>query len=287
MVFELQGTEHQRSLVQRALDRTTFPFERLLPQLRSEVGRERIPVEWQDLSRWGQKAGDPYSPPPAEIGHVEVAVGDHGDLGHEHAHGVAVRGRVLGLAWYSGKVTLDTSLEAEPELAAEVFLSEGAHMVDFFYMDGLQRVAVYNAFHLDNPEHQLKDHADVPDGQDMGHGHGWFDVGGYYSWVGEAFMGGFVRAYSDVQVTIDFDHRATPAAAGAIRQALTPAPPAPPAPPAEEPAVPPAAAPYFAAAGSKVFHDRHKGRRRDVEYSTYQAAIDSGRRPCGVCRPKP
>jgi hypothetical protein len=31
--------------------------------------------------------------------------------------------------------------------------------------------------------------------QRTSHGCAWFDVGDYYTWVGEAFMGGFIKAY--------------------------------------------------------------------------------------------
>lgn len=51
-MFELQGTPAQQELVRRALSRCTFPFERLAPKLKTSTGRDRLPVEWADLSRY-------------------------------------------------------------------------------------------------------------------------------------------------------------------------------------------------------------------------------------------
>lgn len=314
MVWNLVGTPSQNAIVQDALNRCDFPFQWLEPELRSEVGKTQIPVEWADLSRYGQ----------ANAVEVPRAAGGHGDHDHGHderelthfhvedpetgdkAHGIGFRSRVLGLAWYSGKVSLENTLESDPELAKEVFLAEGAHMVDFFYMTEDHRRKVWNAVHDDAAD--LPEGTPVGNGTDLGHGHGWFDVGGYYSWVGEAFMGLFIKAFSDLPVTINFDHPATPEAAAETRVAFlgteTPEPPAedpvvepeqpgtpvPPEDPIEPAPTPPedgggAEAPFYGLEGSKVFHDSHKRVAREVEWGTFEEAINAGRTPCKVCKP--
>lgn len=247
-MFTLEGTEGQRAVAAAGLARSTFPWDRLAPGLKAATGRTSIPVDWADLSRYAQQA--------AESHHAHVH-GPDGDTGHL----LATRERTLGLAWYSGRVTLDASLEAEPELAAEVLLAEGAHMVDFFLIDAGQREALFAILH---------------GGKVEPHGHGWFEETGdtnYWAWVGEAWMGLFILAYSDVVPTLGgFVHKAEPAMVPAVRRLVTP---------------PSDPLPYFATAGSTVFHDAHRGRRRDVEFATYAEAVASGRRPCGVCKPKP
>lgn len=253
-IFELRGTPKQQGIVRQALRRCSFPWDRMIPGLRAKVGRDRIPVEWADLSRYAEQQ---------EEAHGARKHGDDSDFDI-----LKVRNRVLGLAWYSGKVTLDVSLERDRELAAEVFLSEGAHMVDFFdpIMDQ-KRTAIYNAFHPD--EQDVHHDTTIHDGVDLGHGHGWFDVGGYYSWVGEAFMGGFVRAYSDVKVTIAFVHPPTDQAVAEIRAALTPAPDAP----------------VYGLPWRGVFHDRHRSIPRLKIWNSPAEAVAAGRRPCGTCKP--
>jgi hypothetical protein len=118
---------------------------------------------------------------------------------------------VLGLAWYEGKVSIEKSLVNEPELAMEVFMSEGAHMVDFFYMSPEQRQAIFDLYH---------------GGDTNPHDHGWFEETGnndYWSWVGESFMAGFCFAYTDIVPTMDsFTHPSTPAIGQEIRKILTP-----------------------------------------------------------------
>jgi hypothetical protein len=44
-------------------------------------------------------------------------------------------------------------------------------------------------------------------------------------------------------------------------------------------------APYFAQNRSVTFHGKHRGYRRDVEFQTRTEAIDTGYRPCRICRP--
>lgn len=281
-IWLLRGNAHQNDLIRQALDACDFPFEQLAPEVQRQQGRDHIVVEWADLSRFSE---DPSA---------ESSAHDHGDHVHEEtlhshvhvhegddkAHGIGYRSQVLGLAWYSLKVSIDDSLTFEPELAQEVFLSEAAHMIDFAFMSGLQRVAVYNAFH-DVHEDLPAAVKDLEDGVEYGHGHGWFDVGGYYSWVGEAFMGGFIKAYAPtVPVTIPFDHPATEAVGAEIRSVLTPEP-TPPEPAPKQPGS------YFITSRGQVFHDSHKGCARYIEYATYDEAVADGFRPCRVCKPSP
>lgn len=303
MRWSLRGTAQQNAIIQQALDRCDFPFE--------TFGEDRtIPVEWADLSRYsaapvgGDSPLEAHAAPGASAEHdhdgefdvlaisaelaeelrlpVEERPRAHGD--DDHHEGVA-RERVLGLAWYSGRVTIEQTLVANPTLAMEVFLSEGAHMVDFFGMTDEHRVGVWNAVH---PPHQhLEPGTQIADGIDLGHGHSWFDVGGYYSWVGEAFMGLFVRAFSNVPVTINFNHAATAEASAKVRDIFLPAvedvPEPEPTPPTPEPE--PEAGEYFGISGSNVVHDSHRGIRRDVEFDTLEEARAQGRRPCRTCKP--
>lgn len=263
MIWELQGTESQNAIVREGLGRCTFPFDVLLPELRSEAGKDRIPIEWADLSRWGAQAKSFGSD------HHD----DHGDHDHERewghvhpegAHGIAFRNRVLGLAWYSGKVSLDIQMESNPALAQEVLLAEGAHMIDFFYMTDQHKVAIWNALHHSDPSAQLRPDTPVKDGTDLGHGHSWFDVGGYYSWVGEAWMGLFIRAYSDLPVTINFDHPPDDRAVHITQHAFTP----------------------FFAGRTNTYHDHHRripNRRWFVSNDHAQLA---GLVPCKSCKPE-
>lgn len=222
-IFDLQGTTQQNLIVHECLARCDFPWREQIGQgLKFDTGRDTIPVDWQDLTRY--RASEADSPRAHGGGAHEDTIYDP-DTG-EMAHTIEYRSRVLGLAWYSGRITLENSLVNEPELAGEVFLSEVAHMWDFFGMTDTDRVTVWNAVHP--PEQHIATLTDIVDGVDLGHGHGWFDVGDYYQWVGEALMGLFVRAFSDYSVTIDFpEHPVTPEAAKAVREIVYP--------PAEDP----------------------------------------------------
>lgn len=266
-IFELQGTPSQNAHVKAAIDACDFPFERMIPAIQQQQGRDFIPVEWADLSRYAAQpfrgSGDhdhtheEHDSLEGEWSHSDAAEGD------DKAHGVAFRNRVLGLAWYSLKVSLDTSMEADPALAKEVFLSEGAHMIDFTVMTEAQRDTIFAIYH---------------GGSTTEHGHDWFDVGGYYEWVGESFMGGFIKAYAPtIPVTIPFVHDTSEKIGAEIRAVLTPElviveedPPDP----------------FFRVSGSKVFHDLHLGVRSDQTFDTYEEAIAAGLRPCKVCRPR-
>lgn len=240
MDWQLNGSTHQNALVAEALDRCTFPF--------SEVATNKvIPVEWQDLSRYAATLEEQA----LEGGHNHIH--EDGDTGHP----IEARHRVLGLAWYSGKVTLDESLIHDPILAMEVFLSEGAHMLDFFWMEDRERMVVWNALHPDTEDLPLD--TNVEDGTIIGGTEGWFDVGPYRSWVGEAWMGLFTKAYSDIPVSIPFNRPPHDEAISYVRANLTP---------------------YFETR-SGIVHDQHK-RQKPV---AWHVTIPSGARRCKVCDP--
>jgi hypothetical protein len=255
--------------VKAALAACDFPFEDMRSAIQQKTGRrDYITVEWADLSRYAESAQAQSSE-------------DTHDHTHDHKTGefdfLAARGRTLGLAWYSLKVSMDLSLENDPRLGAEVFLAEGAHMVDFTVMTDEQREGIWDIYH-DGQDHQGD------------HGHDWFDKGGYRDFVGEAFMAGFTRAYApSVDVTILFTHESTTERAAAIRRLLTPAidETAQPTPvPPVEPSPPPAPdRPVFGSSKGKTFHDAHQGVPMDLRWSNYQEAVDAGRRPCKTCKP--
>lgn len=184
-IFDIHGSAEQTRLTQAAIERCDFPWERLLRQLRSESGRDDIRIVWADLTV------------PADTARA-----------HKLGPDVTSRRRTLGRAWTNGVVEIDHSCAADPELAAEVVLSELAHQVDFHYLTAAHRRAIFAAYHRPGQ---------AP------HGHGWFDMGDYSTWVGESFMGGFTRAYSDVAVTLTrFTHQTTDDVARRIRAIVTP-----------------------------------------------------------------
>lgn len=259
MIFDLSRlTQVQREITEEALRRCSFDFELLRSGLKEQTGRDAIPVEWADLSRHATEAhavaeGNEHDHEDEHLsGHIDVWT-DGG-----RAHGIAARGRVLGLAWYSGKVSVDASLEGEPELAGEVLLSEAAHMTDFFWITPEQRACVFAIFHGDD---------------NTLHDHGWFEESGnedYWSWVGEAFMAGFLQAFTDYEPTLTgFHHAATEDVGRRIRELLQPAP----------------SNSVFGMASSSVFHDRHYGIAGDLIWPSSAQAAAAGRRPCRVCRP--
>lgn len=299
-IFNLVGTATQNGIILDALQRTNFPWEKLESKLLATKNKTKIPVEWADLSAYGAQASKAEAPREvvSDEDHDHEHDDDHeheegetveGEISHFHvededgntAHGIAYRERTLGLAWYSGKVSIDISLESNPTLAKEVFLSEGAHMVDFFFMTDKQRTEIFNAFHGNTA-------APAP------HGHGWFDVGGYNTWVGEAFMGGFVKAYSPFPVTIPFVHPPTDYTSKRIREILTPEPVQEPAPtPLPSPAperTPPTPSPkptdqYVSTQYTPFFHRNHAGYRGSVIYATRDEAVAARKIPCFTCRP--
>lgn len=246
-IFQYLGTANQQRIAREGMARFTFPhWERLLPKL-AVKGRTAIPIEWADLSR--------YSAQLAE----QVANGGHAHI-HENGDTAdpiedASRSRVLGLAWYSGKITLEQTLEQNPALAHEVLGAEMAHMVDFFdpLMDNGGRERINTAYHGGT----LHDH-----GHDQ-----WFDEGTYWDWPGESFMEGFTKAFSDIPTTMDnFTHKTTPYVVAVIRDVLDPK--------------------YGGVIKSKVYHRKACFFLRLAGGPDFEWADAPGsRRPCKVCRP--
>lgn len=240
--IEYRGqNEEQNRIAAGAMRNCTFPM--------SVLDIATIPIEWADLSRYTQELSEKQ----------EAGAHLHFHEGEDTGHPIEVRSRVLGLAWYSGRVTLDASLQGDIALAGEVLLSEFAHMVDFFWMTDRHRMLIWNALHPD--EEDLPLDTNVEDGVPIGGDEGWFDVGDYRAWVGEAWMGLFVRAYSDYAVTIPFNRAPTDDAVAQVRAAFTP---------------------YASMGGSEVYHDTHKTVRRDFLYVEPPTEL----RPCKTCRPE-
>jgi hypothetical protein len=266
-IFDLDTlTPQQREITQSAIDAVDFDWGLLVPKLRATKGKDVIPVEWADLSKYNQAAETKLS-------------GEHADVHEDDDTGEVIpaeiegRAAALGLAWYSGKVSIDVSLINNEPLAKEVFLAEGAHMIDFFYMTDSQRDAIQKAYH-DEP-HEQNPHSD------------WFEEGGvtdYWSWVGESFMSGFIKAYAPtlaqpLEARQPWTHKTTPEIAAQIRETLTPSP--------ADPEVPPPV-PFrevFGLENSKVYHDSHKGVRSEVTWESTQGAQAEGRRACRTCKP--
>lgn len=282
--FYLSGTDIQRQLVLDALSVCDFPFERLLPSLQRE-GRDTIRVDWEDLSRYAassEKAGHDHIHDGAAVGHPVERVVDG-------------RARVLGLFYLPPytRVVLDTSLTQLPRLAMEVFLAEAAHAVDYHFMSSDMRRAFVNSVHDEElpPGHSTDD--GVAFHWSTGHVCSWFDVGPYDSWVGEAFMEGFIEAFApSVPVTIQLGHPVGPEDRAVIRIALgVDAEPEPEPEPQEgdhpgtvvDPA--PEVAAVFAVKGGGVYHDKHGGISHGQRFAGPSAAQEAGLRPCRVCKP--
>lgn len=281
-MFDLSRlTPSQRQIIEGALADWKFDPENLRPGLKRETGRSAIPVEFIDLSRYGQAtasraAGDHASEPHDHANghdhshdsgdHVHVTDPQTGDVGH----GILHRSRVLGLAWYSGKVSIEKTLESDPALAREVFNAEGAHMLDFFWMTDDDRAKIASSLHADgNWQHD---------------DHSWFEERGdqdYYDWPGETFMDLFILAATPDKpsMAMRWTHPVTAKAVEVCRQVLQRGfKSAPGAGTAEA----------WGAKRSFVYHtyDHIKTLRPDnapVTWATISEASRSGRRKCQVC----
>ena len=268
MVFDLSRlTDSQRAIIEGALADWKFDPEVLVPGLQASVGRASIPVEFIDLSRYSdvpaatafQRNAEDHGDHHHSGGHVHVEDPETGDKGH----GIEYRHRVLGLAWYSGKVSVEQDLEANPALAREVFNAEGAHMIDFFWMTDDDRAKIAAALHDDGNWQ----HAD----------HGWFEERGdqdYYDWPGETFMDLFILAATPDEPSMDmrWTHGITDASVEACRQVLSRG----------------FRRAAFGAARSQVYHttDHLRKTRRDsaaFSWPSEQDAQAAGRRKCLIC----
>lgn len=244
-IFEFP--DDQAHVLVPAIDVGIFPWERLVPGIQAQVGRDYIPTKLSDLSRYGVRA--------AGNGH------SHGHSHDEGMHVLEVRHRVLGLFWTNYQVEVEQSLVNDPTLLAEVFWSEGAHAIDQAMLSDAQRAEIYNAFH--------------PGGADQHPP--WWEYSDYSAeygqLVGESFMEAIVEAYTPLTATINLHHEVTPHVIDTVRRILTPEP---------EPVEPV----YCGCKRSKVFHrcDAHWWSCVAETWSTREAAV-AVRRPCRLCRP--
>lgn len=267
-IFEVPD-DQARYLVP-AIDVGQFPWEKLVPGIQAQVGRDYIPTKLSDLSRWGARAA-----------------GDHGHSHDGDVHPLAVmhkpalsaipRHRVLGLFWTNYQIEVEQSLVNEPTLLAEVLWSEGAHAIDQAMLSDAHRAEIVAALHPHGPDAH-------PD---------WWERSDYSAEYGvlpgETFMECVVEAYTPLTATINLHHEVTPHVIDTVRRILTPEPVVPPEPP-PFPGGPDSgagSAPYFGADGSKVAHDSHRGVPREVEWSTWAEVTQAGRRACRVCKPSP
>lgn len=187
-VWNLSGTSQQQAIINDALAKCDFPYDRLVAGLQKQTGNSTIVVEWSDLSRSTEASNEKSS-----ISHVISSPEN--------------RAATLGLAWTNGRIQIDQSLINDTRLAQEVFLAESAHMVDFFYMTDADRTEVKRVMH---------------GGSTAQDGHDWFDVGPYETWTGEAFMGQFIKSFAPtVKVTLtQFVHQQTIESTAAVRRLL-------------------------------------------------------------------
>jgi hypothetical protein len=248
-IFDLP--DHQADVLVPAIDAGSFPWSKLAPGILRDVGRDHIPTQLSDLSRYGARAAS--------------AAGEHSH-DHDEVHVLEARGRVLGLFWTDYRIEIDYFVVDEPDLAAEVLWSEAAHAIDQAMLTDAQRAEIVAALHPEGPdEHTWWERP----GEDYG--------AAYNRLIGESAMEIVVRAYTPLKATINLHHEVTPHVIDVARRILTPE--------LVEPAAP-AVALFFGLRRSKVVHDAHEGIERQVEWPTYAAAVAAGRRPCRVCKPK-
>lgn len=194
-VWAPAGTPEQVQWITDAIAQTTFPWELLGPGLQARTGKTSIPVVFSDLSARGYVYG----------GYVYILTSDHVDA--------TARRAVWGLAWSDGRIEIERTLNREQ--AQTTWVCEAMHELDWFFMSGAQREAIWRAYHASAGP--VAAHA----------GHGWFEEAGsrsYGSWVGESLMIGGVRAFSSFTVADQFEHQSTPQVVAAIREALLPDP---------------------------------------------------------------
>jgi hypothetical protein len=277
--FDLSGCAPlQRTIVEGAVQRCDFDFTEVLPRLAAVTSRTRVPVTFEDLSRFN-RATDPERAHPA-VPIVEPGPRQHG--GEDHG----VRRATLGLFYYDGRIVIHAGLVTQPELAAEVFLAEGAHLVDRYFLTAEQRRAIWQVWHPgeQTAEHDRAHGWAVPFAQWDGEMDrpGTAEVGYFESGV-ESWMSGFTRAFApEVPVTLDqpFAHRTAAEQAAEIRRIVAPElQPVPPAGPAPEP--------VCAARFGYAFHkpDAHWWVLCPRTFPSREAAQAAGLRACRLCEP--
>jgi hypothetical protein len=246
-IFEIP--DHQADVFVPAINVGSFPWRKLIHGIGRDVGRDYIPTQLSDLSRYGARA----------------AGEDSHDHGHDHGevHILESRGRVLGLFWTDYRIECDQSLRGD--LLAEVLWSEAAHAIDQAMLTDPQRDEIVAALHPEGPD----EHPPWWERSDYSKEYGTLP--------GETFMEIVVEAYTPLRATINLHHEVTPHVIDVARRILTPE--------LVEPSAP-TAAPFFGLRRSKVLHDAHEGIERQVEWPTLADAVAAGRRPCRVCRPR-
>ena len=192
-------TQDQARIVEDALARCTVKLERL---------QRTVTISFEDLSRWAQAVAS------AKHGQLEVI--------RYRVEAIGYRSRVLGLAWYDGRVMVDVSLVNDPLLAREVLMSELAHQVDFDLFTEAIRRQITDIVHPQGPDSHL-----------------WFDSPDYWDDVGEAWMALFVEGFCGMKATLGgFTHPYTPEQLASIVKLVQPPEPEPPEP-EPEPEPPP------------------------------------------------
>lgn len=180
--WDLSGLSPDHAdVVKGALKACDYPFGRI----RRSTGK-KVPVTVADLSRWNRTVAVQNHYPSDTL---VLAVAVHGEDVHVLA---GYRQQAYGLYWLptdehpAGRVELSDKIMGSTALAQEVFLAEAAHAVDYGSLTDLERVRIFAIVH---------------GGDSNPHGtHGWWEERGgqdyWADWVGEAFMGLFMRAFA-------------------------------------------------------------------------------------------
>ncbi len=229
-----------------ALARGDFPWDQIVSGLIRQFGRNYVPAKLSDLSRYGR----------------ELRVFRSDDGGHEHSHSdgyhiLEARHRVLGLYWLDGRIEVEQSLRDEPDLLAEVFWSEGAHLIDYAFLTDEQRTEIGRILHGggsdDHPWWEKEDY-----GRE------------YRSLLGEAFMAVICQAYTDIEPTIMLEHAVNDDVGLHVRRFLTPDL---------------AGLQFVGCRWSKVYHraGAHRYSCGYAKWHTASEAVAAGRRPCRRC----
>jgi len=232
--FDLQGTDAQNTIIKQAVDRITFPWEKIT------AIRKPIPVGWRDLNggssmRFASLGGDLHDETKIPD-HVHV-VGPNGEEGHGVARffdakdGEGARWWTAGVFWWGGGsagIDIDVRCEAQPGIAREVFSAEAAHFADLgMPYTPTMKDQITRLLHpggLDDHTYWWPEDVGLPYGGQP-----------YFACMGETNMGLWTHAYSDMTpYTEPFPHKSTRAMAPEVHRILG-APPvgASPAPPTE------------------------------------------------------
>lgn len=216
--------------VTRALSRCFFDFSLLKPGLLggnewSVPGKTQIPINVRSLVNFAQEAqangwreGIDYH--AIMVNPQTGGLVDSHEVEHHHGLAANVAPAVYGLFWFHGLVEVEESLLGNPDLFDEVFHAEGAHATDFFYaLPTGKRTAIHAIICTHSPRHA------------------WFEPSPYFDMPGEGFMGIFIKAFTDLPVTLQgFSHRAIEPTVGLVKTLLMPVV----EPPTQPPPTPPA-----------------------------------------------